>query len=105
MIADLPNLDPGEWIYASAESWGKTPEDTNFYYIPWDYLQSLDDSQIYLDDEDMEMPMQVQNMGLRSWMLVSSLLYILDNKVSGGHNTNWFIDEINYYRENDTFRT
>lgn len=105
MIADLPNLDSGEWIYASTESWGREPENTNFYYIPWDYLQSLDDDQIYLDDEDMEMPLQVQDLDLRSWMLVSSLLYILANKVAGGYDTNWLIDEVNYYRENDTFKT
>lgn len=105
MIADLPNLDSGEWIYANSKSWGRQPEDTEFYYIPWDYLQSLDDDQIYLDDEDMEMPLQVEGFGLRSWMLVSSISYILANKVAGGHDTGWLIDEINYYRENDTFRT
>lgn len=105
MIADLPNLDSGEWIYANTESWGREPEDTKFYYIPWGYLQSLDDDQIYLDDEDMEMPLQVEGLGLRSWMLVSSLSYILANKVAGGHDTGWLVDEINYYRENDTFRT
>jgi hypothetical protein len=105
MIADLSSLDSGEWIYASIESWVQEPEDTSFYYIPWDYLQSLNDDQIYLDDEDMEMPLQVQGLGVRSWMLVSSLLCILANKVAGGHDANWLIDEINYYRGNDTFRT
>ncbi|MEN4748826.1 hypothetical protein ABEH28_03500 [Pseudomonas sp. Ps21-P2] len=105
VIADLSDLDSGEWVYANIESWGREPEDTDFYFIPWDYLQSLEDDQIYLDDEDMEMPLQVQNLGLRSWMLVSSLSYILGHKVAGEHDTTWLIDEINYYRENDTFRT
>lgn len=105
MIIDLPNLESGEWIFANTESWCRKPEDTKFYYIPWNYLQSLDDDQIYLDDEDMEMPLQIRCFGLRSWMLVSSLLYILANKVAGGHDAGWLVDEINFYRENDRFRT
>lgn len=105
LITDLPALDLGGWVYTNIASWVQVPESTNFYVIPWDYLQSLEDYQIYLDDEDMEMPLQVQNLGLRSWMLVSSLSYISANKVAKEHDTAWLINEINYYRENDTFRT
>ncbi|NUF50019.1 hypothetical protein [Gilliamella sp. ESL0250] len=104
LIMNLYLLDQGEWIYANLELWNSDPKHTEFYYIPWDYIQDLNDDEIYLDEEGMEMPFIVQGLNLRGWMLVGSLDYIAQNKSNYGHDDNWFIDEINYYRANDTFR-
>lgn len=105
LITNLSLLDQGEWIYVNLNSWSSNPGNTDFYYISWDYIQDLSDDEIYLDEEDMEMPLIVKELNLRGWMLVSSLNYIAKNKSNGGYDNKWFIDEINYYREYDTFRT
>ncbi|HCA7455591.1 TPA: hypothetical protein MX372_000279 [Enterobacter roggenkampii] len=105
LIASLSQLEPGEWIYTNINAWEARPEDTHFFYIPWDYIQSLEDNEIYLDEEDLEMPLAVETFSLKGWMLVSSLNNIVKNKSSGGHGNKWFIDEVNYYRKNDTYRT
>lgn len=105
LFAGLYSFESGEWIYVNTDSWGRDPTNTNFYYIPFEYLESLDGDEIYLDDEDMEMPKQVQDLGLRSWMLVSSLLYIASKKAFVGNDSSWVVDEINYFRIHDTFRT
>ena len=105
LIISLSLLDQGEWIYVNLSLWNSEPQNTDFYYIPWDYIQDLEDNEIYLDEEDMEMPLIVKGLNLREWMLVSSLSYIARNKLNGGHDNKWFFDEINYYREYDSFRT
>ncbi|PIT59027.1 hypothetical protein [Snodgrassella alvi] len=105
LIKNLSLLDQGEWIYANLNSWNSNPEHAEFYYIPWDYIQNLDDDEIYHDEEDMEMPLVVKGLNLRGWMLVGSLDYIIQNKSDFEHDNKWLIDEINYYRNNDTFRT
>lgn len=105
LFKNLTLLDSGEWIYANINSWNSNPESTEFYYIPWDYIQSLDDEDIYLDEEDMEMPTTVRGLKLKGWMLVGSLNYIASKKPINVKDSNWVIEEINYYRENDTFRT
>lgn len=105
LIASLSLLDQGEWIYVNLNLWNNDPENVIFYYISWDYIQDLADDEIYLDEEDMEMPLVVKELNLRGWMLVSSLNYIAQNKSNGEYDSKWFIDEINYYREYDTFRT
>lgn len=105
LIISLSLLDQGEWIYVNLNSWNSDPEHTDFYYIPWSYIQDLDDDEIYLDEEDLEMPLAVKELNLRGWMLVSSLNYIAQNKSNGGYDNKWFIEEINHYREYDTYRT
>ncbi|WP_124891724.1 hypothetical protein [Burkholderia sp. Bp9090] len=101
-IRSLPEKD---WIYANVDSWRRDPEGTRFFYIPWNYIQDLDDDEIYLDNEGMEVPKSVEKYNLRCWMLVNQLSYILKGKVGENDNVKWFIDEVNYYRENDEFRT
>ncbi len=105
LITALAALDAGEWIYVNIDTWDKNPEQARFYYISWDYIQSLDDNDVYLDDEDMEMPVAVKDQALRGWMLVSSLNHIARTKLAEREDDQWFIDEINHYREYDTFRT
>ncbi|PQP16416.1 hypothetical protein C5615_19460 [Burkholderia cepacia] len=105
LIENIPSLPGKDWIYANLDSWKNSPEETKFFYIPWNYIQDLEDDEIYLDEEDMEMPKSVEECNLRCWMLVNQLGYILKNKVDRGEGVKWFVDEINYYRENDEFRT
>ena len=44
------------------------------------------DEEIYLDEEDMEMPLVVKELNLKGWMLVSSLNYIVKNKSNDRNN-------------------
>ncbi|MDG6400165.1 hypothetical protein QCD79_09185 [Pseudomonas quasicaspiana] len=105
LFKNLSLLDSGEWIYAKIATWKRNPENTDFYYIPCDYIQNLDDDEIYLDEEDMEMPLAVRGLELRGWMSVSSLNYIASNNPHSGKDSKWIVEEINYYKDNDTFRT
>lgn len=104
LLENIPSLPGKDWIYVNLDSWKSNPEESKFFYIPWDCIQDLEDDEIYLDDEDMEMPKSVEDYDLRCWMLVNQLDYILKNKVAKG-GIKWFVDEVNYYRENDEFRT
>lgn len=105
LIENIPSLPEKDWIYANLDSWGRSPEGTRFFHIPWSDIQDLEDDEIYLDDEDMEMPKSVEQYDLKCWMLVNQLSYILKNKIDKGEGDKWFVDEINFYRENDDFRT
>ncbi|MDN7892234.1 hypothetical protein QZM93_26835 [Burkholderia cepacia] len=105
LIENVQPLPGKNWIYANLDSWRDNPKGTRFFYIPWDYIQDLDDDEIYLDAEDMEMPKSVENYDLRCWMLVNQLNYIRKNRDDRGEGIEWFVDEVNYYRENDEFRT
>ncbi|HDR9483820.1 TPA: hypothetical protein QDC20_001129 [Burkholderia aenigmatica] len=105
LVENIPFLPGKDWIYANLDSWKNDPEGSRFFHIPWEYIQSLDDDGIYLDDEDMEMPKAVESYNLRCWMLVNQLDHILKNKIGSGGGVKWFVDEVNYYRENDRFRS
>ncbi|MBJ9749871.1 hypothetical protein [Burkholderia cepacia] len=105
LIKGVQSLPGKDWIYVNLDSWRDNPIGTRFFYIPWDYIQDLDDDEIYLDAEDMEMPKSVENYDLRCWMLVNQLNYIKKNMDDRGEGVEWFVDEVNYYRENDEFRT
>ncbi|HDT6507760.1 TPA: hypothetical protein QFV83_001055 [Klebsiella aerogenes] len=104
LIDALPKLVQEEWIYLNIDLWLSEPEKVKFYYIPWGYIQDLDDNDIYLDEEDMEMPKPVESENLKGWMLVNALSYIVKNKINLKEDNKWLIDEINYYRKYDTFR-
>ncbi len=105
LIENVQSLPGKDWIYVNLDSWKNNPEGARFFYIPWDCIQDLDDDEIYLDAEDVEMPKSVENYDLRCWMLVNQLDYIKKNKDDRGEGIEWFVDEVNYYRENDEFRT
>ena len=92
---------PQKWIYANPKTWEKNKKKTIFYYIPENYIQELEDDEIYLDDEGLEMPLNTKGLNLRTWMLVSNFIYILDK--SQGSNKK-LIEGINYYREYDAFK-
>ncbi|MBN3824839.1 hypothetical protein G3O00_14600 [Burkholderia sp. Ac-20384] len=104
LIENIPSLPGKDWIYVNLNSWKRNPEESRFFYIPWDYIQDLSADEIYLDDEDMEMPKSVEKYNLRCWMLVDQLDYILKNKIAKREGVRWFVEEVNCYRENDEFR-
>lgn len=97
-----PALRAGEWIYVNLDAWRATPEQAVFYSIPETYLEELDDDEIYLDDEDLEMPLAVQGLNLRGWMLAGDVQYIASRL--NGDDPAEFIAQVNHYREYDSFK-
>ncbi|EMK0756649.1 hypothetical protein J0A78_01305 [Providencia rettgeri] len=104
LLASLTALEQNEWIYTNVKEWDKNPDLASFYYIPWDYLQELDDDEIYLDDEDLEMPKSLENMKLRGWMVVCDLALFNEKQKELDKTRQWVIEEINYYRDYDAYR-
>ena len=104
LLTSLSILEPNEWIYTEITTWTSYPEQAVFYYIPWDYIQELPDDEIYLDDEDMEMPKAVEDKNLWGWMVVCDLVLFYQIQQAEQKNLQWIIEEINYYREYDAYR-
>lgn len=104
LLASLSALEQNEWIYTNIKKWNNNPESAVFYYIPWDYLQELDDEDIYLDNEDLEMPKSLESKSLRGWMVVCDLALFYQKQQEHEKTLQWVIAEINYYREYDTYR-
>lgn len=104
LFNDISQLDQGEWIYTQVELWNREPNNAYFYYIPWGYIQELSDNEIYLDDEDLEMPKSVEGKNLRGWMLVCDLSFLYQTQQEQRKDLSWTIEEINYYREYDAYR-
>ena len=104
LIARLKALKQEAWIHTDMEVWLSNPQKADFHYFPWDYMQSLDDNEVYVDDDGMELPLALKDKSLKEWMLVSVLTHI-------SNSVNWeieglqgFIDQVNYYLEFDTFK-
>ncbi|WP_064719114.1 hypothetical protein [Proteus hauseri] len=104
LLASCSTLESNEWIYTEIVTWNSHPDQAIFYYIPWDYIQELPDDEIYLDDEDMEMPKIVEGKNLRGWMLICDLSFLYQTQQERRKDLSWTIDEINYYREYDAYR-
>lgn len=104
LLASLSTLESNEWIYTEISMWNSHPEQAVFYYIPWDYIQELSDDEIYLDDEEMEMPKAVEDKNLRGWMVICDLALFYQTQQVEQKTLQWIIEEINYYREYDAFR-
>ncbi|MYM93243.1 hypothetical protein [Duganella vulcania] len=67
-------------------------------------MQSLDDDEVFEDDGGLELPIFLKDKNLMEWMLVNVLTHIVNSinwKVDGVKE---FIDQVNYYREFDTFK-
>ncbi|WP_426339514.1 hypothetical protein ACN9MZ_24855 [Pseudoduganella sp. S-14] len=37
------------------------PQKAEFYYVPWDYMQSLDDDEVFVDDDGLELPLALKD--------------------------------------------
>ncbi|MBR8656021.1 hypothetical protein KDH83_22175 [Achromobacter sp. Marseille-Q0513] len=102
LLRAIPALEAREWLYVNLDAWRATPERAVFYSIPETYLEALDDDEIYLDDEDLEMPLAVQGLNLRGWMLAGDVQYIASRL--NGEDPAEFIAQVNHYREYDSFK-
>lgn len=104
LFAGLEKLQQEAWIHTDMQVWRSNPEKADFYYLPWDYLQSLEDDEVFEDDLGVELPLALKDKNLKEWMLVNVLAQIaksIDWKVEGLKE---LIDQVNYYREFDTFK-
>lgn len=104
LIAGLSKLTPEEWVHTDMKVWLSCPQKADFYYLPWDYMQGLEDDEVYVDDDGVELPLVFKDKNLKEWMLVNVLAHIassIDWKVGGVKE---FIEHVNFYREFDTFR-
>jgi hypothetical protein len=103
VINSLSRLDCEQWISVNLKKWDEAPESCVFHYITWDYLQDLEDDEIYENDDGAELPVTLQNENLKEWMIVGSLSQIVKS-MNDKDNASDFIDRVNYYREYDTFK-
>lgn len=104
LIAGLNELELEAWIHTDMEVWLSNPQKAEFYYLPWNYMQGLEDDEVFVDDDGVELPLELKDKNLNEWMLVNVLAHIansIDLKVVGVKE---FIDQVNYYREFDTFK-
>ncbi|QIW16157.1 hypothetical protein A4G20_07350 [Pasteurellaceae bacterium RH1A] len=100
LLSELNSLSSSEWLYANIDVWNTDPKNCAFYYISDDYIDSLEEYEIYLDDEDLEMPLRVKNLHLRTWMTVGDLAHIYEKS---DKDIDSLIKGINFYREFDDF--
>lgn len=104
LIAGLRELKPEAWIYADMELWLSNPRKADFYYLPLDYMQSLDDDEVFEDDDGVELPLALRDKTLKEWVLVNVVAHIAKSVDWKTEGVKEFIDQVNYYREFDTFK-
>jgi hypothetical protein len=95
LIESIAGLKQEQWIFANIESWKSNPRSTDFYYIPWDYLQTLEDNEVFVDDDELELPASLKEKHLKEWMLVNVLSHIADKAGSSPDKASNFIDMVN----------
>lgn len=100
LLKNVDSLSDGEWVYANLDIWQKDPKNCPLYYITDDYIGDLEDDQVYLDDNDLEMPISVQNLNLYSFLTVGDISHIYHKN---NQNIDKTIQEISHYREFDDF--
>lgn len=104
LLAGLKKLEQEAWIHTDMQVWSSNPRKADFYYLPWDYMQGLEDDEVYENDDGAELPLDLKDKNLNEWMPVNVLAHIansMDWKVEGAND---FIDQVNHYREFDTFK-
>ena len=104
LIAGLKKLKQEAWIYADIEVWSSTPKNADFYYLPWDYMQSLDDDEVFENDDGVELPLALIDRNLKEWMLVNLVAHVANSIDWKKEGLKEFIDQANHYREFDTFK-
>ncbi|KQZ44024.1 hypothetical protein [Duganella sp. Root1480D1] len=104
LIAGLKKLEQEAWIYTNMQSWLSNPQKADFYYLPWDYMQSLEDDEVYENDDGAELPLDLKDKNLKEWMIVNVLVHIAKSVDWRAEGMKEFIEQVNYYREFDTFK-
>jgi len=103
LIAGLKEMKQEAWIHTDMETWLSNPQRADFYYLPWDYMQGLEDDEVFEDDDGVELPLALKDKNLKEWMLVNVLAHIANSVDWEAEGVKAFIDQVNYYREFDTF--
>jgi hypothetical protein len=104
LISGLKKLNQEEWIHADVEIWVSDPQRVEFYYLSWDYMQRLEDHEVFVNDDGLELPFGLKDKNLNEWMLVNVLTHIADTINWKMDGVKEFIDQVNFYREFDTFK-
>ncbi|MGW8392218.1 hypothetical protein [Pseudoduganella sp. HUAS MS19] len=104
LVAGLKKLQQEAWIHTDMQVWLSSPEKADFYYLPWDYMQSLEDDEVYEDDDGVELPLALKDKNLKEWMLVNVLAHIAKSIDWNTEGAKEFIAQVDYYREFDTFK-
>lgn len=104
LIAGLKSLKQEAWIHTDIKVWRSNPQKADFYYLPWDYMQSLEDDEVFVNDDGLELPLDLRDKNLKEWMPVNVLAHISNSinwKMEGPQE---FIEHVNYYLEFDAFK-
>lgn len=104
LVTGLKKLQQEAWIHTDLQVWLSSPEKADFYYLPWDYMQSLEDDEVYEDDDGVELPLVLKDKNLKEWMLVNVLAHIVNSIDWNTEGAKEFIAHVDYYREFDTFK-
>ncbi|KQV53961.1 MULTISPECIES: hypothetical protein [unclassified Duganella] len=64
LIAGLSKLKQEAWIHTDMTVWLSNPETADFYYVHWAYLQSLDDDEVFENDDGDELPLVLREKNL-----------------------------------------
>lgn len=97
---NINTISHREWIYADIDIWNKNPKNCPLYYITDDYINNLDDDEIYINDDELEMPISTKNLNLSNFMIVSDIFHIY---IKNNNKIDDTIKEINHYRQFDDF--
>lgn len=103
LISGLENLTQEAWIHTDILVWQSNPQKSDFYYLPWEYMQILGDDEVFVDDDDLELPLVLKDKNLKEWMLVNVLSHIANSMNWKVEGVKEFIEQVNYFREFDTF--
>ena len=104
LFDNLSDLAQREWIYANIDTWNNSPKNTKFFYITWEEIQDLNDDEIFENADGAELPIALRDDSPKEWMLVNVLTHIHEVH-AGRFNVDVLIEDINYYRKFDTFKT
>lgn len=77
-MESLPTLEPeNEWIYVNPSAWDSNPLSVDYYFIPERWVWALPEDEVFTDDEDMEMPREVEGLGLVTFKTIFDLKHLL----------------------------
>jgi hypothetical protein len=77
-------LDEDDWIFVNIDEFDSDPLVSNYYYISADWIRSLPEEEVFIDDEGFEMPVKFRDRGLRAWKVVGDLKFLIHASSAGG---------------------
>lgn len=95
------------WIYTNLETWMRSPQSSEFFFIDEDEVESMADDDIYESDHGGYLPLTLQTLDLYPWFVSGTLLGVIENasipQVPDQGEIERFIFAANHYREYDDF--